>query len=182
VEDGWALRDGLINHLAQAQPRAHLIPELAVEHGAARIDLASVSDTLDGFEIKGRGDDFRRLPPQVAAYGRVFDRVSLVVDPHHLPSAQSAVPPGWGILVADPTTGAIDVARAAGWNPGPQTFAIASLLWVPELREALSQNGDLPGRATAHELRKELVASFAHDDLRALVRARLTSRRGWRAA
>jgi hypothetical protein len=159
-----------------------LIPELAVEHGNSRIDLASIGDSLDGFEIKSRWDDLRRLPRQVAAYGRVFDRVSLVIDPHHLSSARAAVPEWWGILVADSRTDAIGVVRAAGWNPGPQALAIASLLWVEELREALLPYAQLPGRATAHALRKELVASLAHDDLRTLVRSRLTTRRGWRAA
>ena len=182
LHDGWALRDGLINHLAQIQPGAHLIPELGVDHGTARIDLASVDDTLDGFEIKSRGDDLRRLPRQVAAYGLVFDRLSLVVDPDHLDSAQLAIPDWWGILVANSTMGSVSVARAAGWNPSPEPLAVASLLWSDELREELSVRAAVPVRATVHEMRRRLVASMAQDDLRTVVRRRLTGRQGWRAA
>ncbi|HJP89060.1 MAG TPA: sce7726 family protein [Candidatus Limnocylindrales bacterium] len=181
-DDGWALRDALINHLAHVEPRASLIPELGVDHGTARIDLAAVDQTLDGFEIKGRGDDLRRLPRQVAAFGPVFDRLSLVVDRQHLDAAKSALPAWWGIFVADSATGTICIARDPAWNPGLQPLAMASLLWSEELRDELASHGGVSARATAQDMRKRLVASLARDDLRTVVRRRLTVRQGWRAA
>src|SRR6266849_8615145 len=77
-----------------------IFDELGVQHGVARIDLAVVNGELHGFELKSDRDTLARLPEQVESYGRVFDRVTLVVEERHLRRAVEMVPEWWGIRVA----------------------------------------------------------------------------------
>ena len=75
-----------------AHPDTLVVEELGLCQGRARIDLATVSDVLHGYEIKSPRDRLTRLTSQAATYDRVFDRVTLVVGPQHVASALKLVP------------------------------------------------------------------------------------------
>ena len=76
------VRPALRTYLEQqesARPDTILIEELGLCQGRARIDLATVSGVLHGYEIKSPRDRLSRLASQAATYCRVLDRVTLVV-------------------------------------------------------------------------------------------------------
>jgi len=57
--------------------------EYSIGGAGVRADLAVLSDTFVGVEIKSEVDGLRRLDRQLAAYRTVFDRVILVVAAAH---------------------------------------------------------------------------------------------------
>src|SRR3954452_15629375 len=79
-----------------------LVEELTLPPGGARADVAVVGPELVGYEIKSAADSLRRLPGQVAAFGRIFDMCWLVAATRHLDAAIGQIPSWWGIIeVAD---------------------------------------------------------------------------------
>src|SRR6266849_4052905 len=103
-----------------------IFDELGVQHGVARIDLAVVNGELHGFELKSDRDTLARLPEQVESYGRVFDRVTLVVGERHVRGAVDLVPDWWGVRVACRVSGRLRFCdlRHAVKNPSPDPAAI----------------------------------------------------------
>ena len=70
------VRPALRTYLEQqelAHPDTLLIEELGLCQGQARIDLATVSGVLHGYEIKSNRDRLTRLASQAATYSRVLD-------------------------------------------------------------------------------------------------------------
>jgi hypothetical protein len=47
------------------------------------------------YEIKSERDDLTRLPGQVAVYGQVLDRATLVVAERHCAAALTLIPDWW---------------------------------------------------------------------------------------
>ena len=182
VEDAGVIRNALIGRMKRERSSARLIPELGIEHGSARVDLAVVDESLDGFEIKSSRDDLRRLPGQMAAYGQVFDRMTIVLGAAHLEAARDSLPTWWGLMVAESSTALICSERAALPNPMVDPHALAGLLWRTELEEALGPGVGRRGAQTAQALRSRLVSEVSIDELRGLVRDRLRNRSGWRVA
>ena len=96
------VRPALRTYLEQqesARPDTILIEELGLCQGRARIDLATVSGVLHGYEIKSPRDRLNRLASQAATYSRVLDLVTLVVGAKHLKAALQLVPRWWGVLL-----------------------------------------------------------------------------------
>ena len=85
----------LVQHMGDAE--TVIFEELGVQHGLARIDLAVVNGELHGFELKSARDTLARLPEQAESYGRVFDRITLVVEERHVRGAVELVPDWWGV-------------------------------------------------------------------------------------
>jgi hypothetical protein len=181
IDDEHGLRDILMLHLRQEREHAHFVPEMGVSHGTARIDLASIDDSLDGFEIKSDRDDLRRLPTQTEAYGRVFDRLTIVTTERHLPGAIRSVPHWWGLLVVASDRSSVAELRAAKDNPKQDPTAIARLLWRNEIETALLARTGTCARGPEATLRRDLVRSMPVDELRAVVRGYLRDRTSWRA-
>src|SRR4051812_12498776 len=97
------IRDGLLQRLRARYCGAidtALVEELGMCRGQVRIDVAVVNGCLHGYEIKSDRDSLRRLRGQVAIYGRVLDRASLVVGTRHLDDAIVAVPEWWEVQIA----------------------------------------------------------------------------------
>lgn len=69
-----------------------ILDELGCCQGAARIDIAVITDQLHGFEIKSENDTLERLESQVIAYDSVFDTSTLVTTEGHMSSLDSIVP------------------------------------------------------------------------------------------
>ncbi len=92
------LRSALRSYLEGTSPTGagRIVEELGIERGAARIDLALITDRLVGFEIKSDQDTFDRLSNQIHAYNRVFDEITLVTGPALLDDALRLLPPWWG--------------------------------------------------------------------------------------
>lgn len=182
VDDAQAIRDALVIRLRVKRQRARFINEMGMNHGAARIDLAVIDDSLDGYEIKGPQDDLRRLEGQVVAYGQVFDRLTLVATARHLERAVHLVPTWWGLTMVDASRSEITPLRHPGANPGTDPLSTAQLLWQSELAALLeARTGRRPSGPSA-ALRQRLVAVVPPEDVRAVVRRCLTSRTDWRAA
>lgn len=182
VDDAQAIREALVVHLRVWRRHARFINEMGVNHGAARIDLAVIDDTLDGYEIKGPQDDLRRLEGQAVAYSQVFDRLTLVVTERHLERAVCLVPTWWGLTLVDASRSVIRSLRHPGANPAADPVSIARLLWQSELAAVLqARDGRRPSGSSA-ALRRRLVAEVSPGEVRAVVRRCLTSRANWRAA
>jgi hypothetical protein len=161
-----------------------IFDEFGLAHGAARVDIGLVNGSLEGYEIKSERDTLRRLPAQITAYNRVFDRVVIVASGLHVARLVELVPSWWGVRVAVESSAgiSIDVTRTAALNPAREPLALAQLLWRDELLEALRlldrDHGVLskPKRV----LQQTLVTAVDLEDLAAIVRERLKSR-DWRS-
>lgn len=75
-----ALRAHLLTNLAGAKG---IVDELWVPVSHERADVAVIGRGMDGFEIKTERDTLKRLPRQMVAYGRLFDRCTAVVAERH---------------------------------------------------------------------------------------------------
>lgn len=60
--------------------------EYCLGETAVRVDLAVLSKDFIGVEVKSERDSLRRLPHQMAAYGKYFDHIILAVSPNHVPN------------------------------------------------------------------------------------------------
>ena len=116
-----------------------LIEELGLCQGRARIDLATVTGVLHGYEIKSNRDRLSRLSSQAATYNRVLDYVTLVVGSRHIKAALRLVPRWWGVLLVRASTEgiSIDPWRPAAENPGQDPRALVELLWRDDALELL---------------------------------------------
>jgi hypothetical protein len=177
------IRTALRNRLRAAHaddPDARILEELELCLNEARIDLAVVNGRLEGYEIKSDRDTLARLHGQAATYGRVFDRLTLVVGVRHLDAIYEAVPSWWGIMRAEPYRGGVRLRRARPGrvNPGRDPISIALLLRRDEVLAALDQRRlahgirSKPNRALCERLADEVSLK----DLRSVVRAALASR------
>lgn len=174
----------LLTH-AQACPDTLVIDELGLDHGSCRIDIAVINGHIRGLEIKAEADNLDRLPRQVAAYGEVVDRASLIAAPRHLEVATTIIPEWWGIVVAE--RGARQGVRfrrirAERSNRHVDPLVLARLLWRPEAQALLREIGiperDL--RVPRETLYQRLVSEFPSRRLAASVRQALKTRTVWR--
>lgn len=162
-----------------------VLDELGLRHGTCRVDIAVVNGYLHGYEIKSDADTLDRLPSQVAIYGAVLDRATLVVGERHLEKAKPLLPDWWGIKVATagPRGGiSFETAQPFQQNPSIDPLALAELLWRPEVVQILQERG-----ARAELLRKPRAVLYKHlaatvelGELRNLIRQQLKARERWR--
>lgn len=168
-------------------PDTLVIDELGLESGVVRVDIAVVNGRIHGYEIKSDADTLERLPAQVEGYGRVLDRVTLVVGSRHAEAAQRLVPKWWGVYIAHEDDGGqvrFRVARRERANPGLDLHAVAALLWRDEALALLETRGRARGLRSKprRDLYRALVDSVHSSELRRCVREALRSRTSWRAA
>jgi len=162
-----------------------IFDELGVRHGSSRIDLAVVNGELQGFELKSNQDTLIRLPEQAEAFGRVFDRVTLVVEERHVRRAVNVVPDWWGVRVAFPGAGGVRFCdlKHAMRNPSPDPAAIVALLWREEALDFLQELGVAEGVRTKSraEVYARVVRETDVDVLCNRVRTCLRQRLNWRS-
>lgn len=167
-----------------------VIHELALPQQGARVDIAAITKSLIGFEIKTANDTLSRLPQQQVAYGLVFDRMFLAVESKHLANAVEVVPAWWGVLELVTRSGRSFFVQRRGsrLNPDASIHALVQLLWRDELIDELTGLGLDHGIRSANKpVLWETLASAAprhisRRDLKTRVRHRLTNREDWRAA
>lgn len=170
----------------ERDPTALIVEELGVCRGTVRVDMAAVTGTLKGFEIKSDQDTLKRLPAQAAAYNRVFDTITIVVGPRHLRAVTDVVPPWWGILLFDDQPDdqpRLQCFRPEVLNDDLDPFALVQLLWRDETLGLLAAKGMGVGIKSKPRqyLWEALSRSFALSDLREMVRTQLKVRPVWRS-
>ena len=174
-----------LSALYQNDPETLVVEEIGLCDGAARIDVAVVSHTLHGFEIKSDCDRVDRLSTQCEAYGAVFDRMTLVVGPRLQKHAMELIPEWWGVELAKPIGRRqiqFQSVRAAQQNTNFDALSIAKLLWRDEALTLLIELGHAKGvlskpRDRIHE---RLAEVSDLELLRYRVRDRLRNRANWR--
>ena len=152
--------------------------ELWVPRSNERADMAVIGRSMDGFEIKTEHDTLKRLPRQILAYGRLFDRCTAVVAERHERSAAEILPAWWGITTVH-VNGAVTFTtiRKPRTNPAVDPEILVRLLWRDEVMHALISLGLEPNRkASRGSLWTELLRSASLKQLRSAVRNALLHR------
>ena len=165
--------------LARAPKRAEAIYEFWVPRSNERADVVVIGSAMLGFEIKTDRDTLERLPRQVGAYNRLFDRCTLVLAERHLDAALAIVPEWWGVamILADRAPLSFSLVRPASPNCGVDPETLVRLLWREEVRSILSEFGAVPDtRASRASMWQELLRLVDLDGLKAAVRKALLER------
>ena len=174
----------LLQHKGDAE--TVIVEELGIQHGLSRIDLAVVNGELHGFELKSDRDTLARLPEQTETYGRVLDRVTLVIGERHLRRAVEMVPEWWGIRVARVEAPELHFSdlKVAINNPSLDARCVAMLLWRDEALDLLEELGRARGMYSKckAEIYSTLIEAVSLDHLRGRVRKCLRQRSNWRSA
>ena len=160
--------------------------ELGLCRGQVFVDVAVVNGTIHGYEIKSDRDSLRRLAGQIAMYGRVLDRASLVVGTKHVEQAVAAVPSWWEIQIAETTATGLRLKRlrAGRKNPARDARALVELLWLDDALALLEERGGVRGyRGRARrEIWDRVCELYTVDEIAEAVRKQLMARSGRRAA
>ncbi|GEP54648.1 sce7726 family protein [Reyranella soli] len=160
-----------------------IVEEMGVWSGYARIDVAVINGELTGYEIKSDRDTLGRLPSQATLYGRVFDRVVLVVGKKHVQAAKKVVPRWWGITVAKLGPGGVGLTpqRTPKTNPSIDSYLLAKLLWRQEAIEALAAKNLAAGwrSKSVDDLHQRLASELPVSELASIVRSALKERSAW---
>lgn len=174
----------LLRH-ARACPDTIVLDELGVDHGACRVDIAVINGHIRGLEIKADADALDRLPGQVAAYGAVVDRATLIASPRHIARALPLLPEWWGVMSAEQRpSGAIAfrIVRREHANRSVDPLTLARLLWRPEAAAILRALGTSEKhlRQPREDLYRMLVEALPRRVLAERVRHALKMRKAWR--
>jgi hypothetical protein len=174
----------LLHHATQC-PDTLVIDELGIDHGSCRIDIAVINGHIRGLEIKAEADTLTRLPHQVAAYGEIVDKASLIVARRHLDAALPMIPAWWGVILATRSAGGGVVfsrMREERVNRNPNPITLSRLLWRPEIQELLRELGHTERalRAPREVLYNELATAMPRRELARRVRETLKRRVAWR--
>lgn len=162
-----------------------IVDELGISQGAVRADIAVINGCLTAFEIKSDRDTLDRLPHQAAAYGRVFDYITLVVGKKHALGISKQIPRCWGVVVVSEEDGCLrlDTRKPARQNNKTDPVAVAELLWRDEALALLSERG--LDRGLRSKPRRHLWTALADNlpaaELAECVRHALRTRADWRS-
>ncbi len=162
-----------------------LINELAVCDGDARVDIAIANGRLCGYEIKSDMDTLERLPRQIIAYNKTFDKIVIIVGEKYADKIEKVVPEWWGIEVAYENRFnniSFRPIRRAKINREVEPKSILELLWREEVFKLLKDNG-VKGISSKNrrKLRDIAVKTISLRDLKNYTRETLKFREGWRA-
>lgn len=181
-----ALRQQLQSEFA-ADPATLILDELGLSHGNARVDVAVINGIIHGFELKSDSDTLKRLPDQIAIYGTILDKVTIISGQRHIPEIANLIPAWWGITLAEMGShGAVRLTaiKAPEDNPSPNALAIARLLWRNEalaLLESLNLAQGYRSKPRGH-IYQRLAEATTLSWLRHQVCKHLKSRTSWRSA
>ena len=167
-------------HLRERSPSALIVDEFGINGGNVIADVALFDEHLScGYEIKSAADSVKRLPGQVTAYSRVFDRCAIVCDPKHVGRAEPLLPAWWGIILIE--DGRFFLLRELAPNPSVDVRCLIKLIWRDEALRALQGLGLGRGYSAARrgQLWKRLCDILSPEQVQALVRATLRGRQGW---
>lgn len=113
----------------------HVVDELQICNGAARIDVAAINGALHGYEIKSESDTLIRLPNQIQQYNKVFDYIYIVCAENQINEAYKIIPQWWGIYLVTnyKETAKLHLLRNAEKNTQINSFALLQFLNKDEL-------------------------------------------------
>lgn len=170
-----ALRGHLLTTLVGAKG---VVDELWVPPSNERADVAVIGRWMDGFEIKTERDTLKRLPRQMVAYGRVFDRCTAVIAECHRQHAEEVLPEWWGLTTVHINGGVkFTTLRKPQSNSAVDPEILVRLLWRDEAMGALLALGHAPDRkATRGSLWANLLRSASLRELKSVVRSALLNR------
>ncbi len=167
-------------------PNTMIVEELGLCQGEARVDVAVINGTLQGFEIKSDRDTLRRRPGQMNIYNRSLDFVTLVVGSKHLSKSLEIIPKWWGVTCVQQRNKKLimDAIRPHKANPAPDPEAIVQLIWRNEALEVLRRRNLHKGYLSKKKwiLWERIIEKLPIEQLRREVRAILKSRQNWRSA
>jgi hypothetical protein len=173
------VRDRLCREmLARSNDRQLAAFEFWIPRTYERADLVVIGAEIESFEIKTDRDTLRRLPRQVIAYGRIFDRCTAVIAERHADAALQMLPEWWGLSIfqSDPAF-AFTRLRKARTNSDVDAELLVRLLWRQEAYAALVSLGlEVDARASRHSLWRALLEATSLAQLSRLVRRTLLDR------
>jgi hypothetical protein len=162
------------------------VEELGLCRGQVFVDVAVVNGSIHGYEIKSDRDSLRRLASQVAMYGRVLDRATLVVGEKHADEAALAVPAWWEIQMAKQRATELRLKRlrTGRRNPAREARALVELLWLDDALALLNARGGLRGYRgrPRREVWDRVCELYSVDEIAATVRKQLKARSARRSA
>ncbi len=181
-----ALRSYL-SSTARTSGSSLLVEEMPICQGRTRVDVATVGDTLHGFEIKSQVDTLSRLQSQLRDYGAVFDEITLVIGLKHLTGVMNELPTWCGILLAHREEGRVTLEpfRRGATNHHRDPLCLAQLLWREEALAVLERHGHDKGVRSKPRaaLWERLAERLALQELAYEVREAMKVRgETWRAA
>jgi len=136
------IREVLCNYIDERFNKVRIIDEFVI--GKSRADIATVTNKLTGYEIKGDTDTYIRLPLQIKEYTRFFQENYLVVGESHRKSAEKHIPNEWGILVVYMSHDGPKIEMIRSSKTREKCIIIwnqLGLLWRNELVNILTKNG-----------------------------------------
>lgn len=167
------IRTPLLQWLRALHPdclEAKLLEEFKMPRPSARIDVALVNGEMAGFEIKSDRDTLTRLPMQIPAFSKFFDRVSLVTTPRHLEEARTKIPKWWGIIVFR-ENGSFDVSRSPKRNSRIDAVSFLFALSKSELASVAREGGiHFPARARKEAIVETIASTIPKPLLCSLAR------------
>lgn len=166
-------------------PDTLVMDELGLCQGIARIDIAVVNGSINGFEIKSERDTLDRLSGQQQIYSRALNQVTIVAGGSHIHKVLSSVPEWWGVERAEAAPNGIILMtlREPENNPSIDAYAVAQLLWRNEALSILTERGLEKGMLSKprRALWTKLAADLQIDELCTVVRQQLKARVNWRS-
>lgn len=155
---------------------AVLVTELTVDNWAHRTDLVLANGRLWGFELKSERDSLTRLPAQIEAFSKHFEKFVLVVDEKFESKAQTLIQNTSGVgLWIRTEQGKLTERIRPRFKPLAKKNSI-SLMNASELRKLLTYNGfqnlkDFK-RSMLEDLADQLTPRILADGARAAIKAR----------
>lgn len=181
------IREVLIENLNKKNTgyQFRIINELGICDGEARVDIALVNGRLCGYEIKSDMDTLDRLPSQVRAYNKTFDKITIIVGEKFKNRIQKYIPEFWGIEIAYINKfGNISIkrVRAAKVNKNIEAKSVLQLLWKNELKELLLIYGNKGlYNKNKKKLRDMAINTIPLKDIKNFTRETIKFRKDWRS-
>lgn len=163
----------------------HLIDEVNLDGGKARVDILDINTELLGYEIKSDGDSLARLPSQIKVYNNTLSKVIFVVGDKFVDRAASVVPEFYGILhcyKCPVGIGRLEVIREAKPNPYYSARKSIEVLWKSELSDLILAKGKCPGLFGKRKIwmQKKVTEIYAQAELPRLIAEKMRDRKNWR--
>jgi hypothetical protein len=139
---------------------------MMIENWSHRVDLAVANSHLIAFEIKSAKDKLTRLPKQLAAFQRYFDKVVLVSDEKHIQKVITELPHTvelWSVKCEDNHI-RFRVVKRARLERARTRHSFIKTLRTKELRSVLAAEGVSCGRMRRKAL-EELALQLSIEKL-----------------
>ncbi|MNW45037.1 hypothetical protein D3C74_222890 [compost metagenome] len=167
------------------EPDTLILDELALCQGDARIDVAVVNGTMNGYEIKSESDTLERLPKQSEVYNKVFDTITILTANRFIDELTDIIPEWWGVTQVEMDNDGLIYffpIREAMQNPCIDRYALAQLLWKEEALHLLKKRDLHKGYLSKPRtvLWEAISENISLSDLQNEVRNYLKSRKRWR--